>query len=135
MTNAIDRHDRERLDLIVITRVVAKWTFGRGVSGLDMTLERDLCRCGNDEIGAQAAHDARAFAAQQTGKRELRNRIRNRCDGCEHAGRICTDADRERKRLARSLGAPALEIDRSAAMGEPAHDDSVASDDLGAIDP
>jgi len=105
-------------------------TFG---DGPDDALEDDLGARRYLQRAAKALHHLGARAAQQARKLVFAERIRHRRDRAEHGRGIGAQRDRDRKRLARVRNRVIAEVERAAAVGEPAHDDAVGRNHLLAI--
>ena len=114
--------------------MVAERTFERFFAGVEVALERDLGRRGDEQLGAHALDDLGAPTAQQTREGVLRQCVRNRGHRGEDRRGVGAEADGDREPLAGMLGTERLVIGGAAAVREPAHDDLVAADDLLAID-
>ena len=81
-----------------------------------------------------ASDDLGARAAQQSRELVLGQRVRHRRHRAEDRRGIGAERDRDRKRRARMRERVVAEIERAAAMREPAHDHLVARDHLLAVD-
>ena len=145
----LDREHREALDLVVIAGVVAERPLERGfVTGVgradlaagvgrvrpDLPFEDDLGSGGHLQVAAQATDGLGAGAAQQAGELVLRQRVRHRRHCAEDRRRIGTEGHRNRKWLPRTGKPVVAEVQRSSAVGQPAHDQPVRADDLLAVD-
>ena len=84
---------------------------------------------------AQAFNDLGAVAAQKPRKLVFGQRVRHRGHRAQHGGGVGAERNCQRERLARMGEAVVAEIERAAAMREPAHDDFVLRDDLLTVDP
>jgi hypothetical protein len=73
-------------------------------------------------------------AAQQAGELVFGQRVRHRRDRAEDGGRVGAQRHRDRIRLARIGDAVLAEIERAAAVRQPAHDDLVRPQHLLAVD-
>ena len=82
----------------------------------------------------QALRQLGACAAQQAGELVFGQRVRHRRHGAEDRRRIGAQHHRHRIRLARIGERELAEIERAAAMREPAHDQLVAADHLLPVD-
>ncbi len=114
--------------------MVAEGPLERAVARVDETLHQDLGAGGRVQSGQRAAPDAGAGAAQQAGEFVLRQRIGHRRHGREHRRRIGADRHQHREGFAGMRGAEIGEIQRAAAVRQPAHDHPVAVDHLLAVD-
>ena len=132
--DALDGEDGEFFHLVVIASVVAKGAFGRGVVGLDHPFEDELGARRHLKVIAQAAGHFGARTAQQAGEGILRKGVRHRRHRRQNGGGIGAQSHRNRKGLAGMLLLPVAEIQRAAAVGQPAHDDAVAADHLHPVD-
>jgi len=113
------------LDLVVVTRVVAERAFDGGL------VAGRIARIGLDEA---FEHDLRAAATQEAGELILGQRVGHRGDRAEDGGGIRAQCHRDRKRNARMRLRVIAEVQRAAAMREPAQDHAVTPDHLLAID-
>lgn len=134
VSDAVHRHHREALRLVVVPGVVAEGAFHGGVARGDVSLHGDFGVGRHLEIRADALDQLRARAPHEAGEGVFRQRVGDRRDRRQDRGRIRTDADRDRKRLVRMAGAPRLVIRGAAPMRQPPHDDAVAVDHLLAVD-
>ncbi len=99
-----------------------------------MTLEHDLGRRRNRQVAADAARGLGPPAAQQAGELVLGQVVRHRRDRAQDGGRVGTERHGQRERLA-GAGQPVFaEVQRAAAVRQPAHDQLVAADHLLAVD-
>ncbi len=101
---------------------------------MDHAFEHDLGACRHLQVRADAFRQLGLAAAQQAGELVFGKIVRHRRHRAEDGGRIAAEHHRDRKGLAGILQAMVAEIERAAAMGEPAHDHLVAADHLLAID-
>jgi hypothetical protein len=74
------------------------------------------------QIAAEALHDFGLRAAQQAGELVFGQRIRHRRHRAEDGRRVGAERHRHRERLAGMLQTVVAEIQRTAAMRQPAHD-------------
>ena len=132
---------REALDLVVVAGVVAERALGRGLVagriarvGPDEAFEHDLGGRRHLQVVRQALDDLGARAAQQPGELVFGQRVGHRRHRAEDRRRIGAQRDRDRKRRARDAQRVVAEVERAAAMGEPAHDHLVARDHLLPVD-
>ena len=129
----LDGEHGKALDLVVVAGVVAVRPFCRGVIGPDHALQHDLGARRHLQIAAKALRELRACAAQKAGELVFAERVRHRRNGREQGGRISAEGDRDRKRFFGNF-LMVLEIERAAAMREPAHDEAIRPDHLLAVD-
>ena len=132
--DALDREHRETVLFVVIAGMVAERAFQRGLARMNDPLQDDLGRGRDAEIVAERRGDLGLGAAQQAGELVFGQRIRHRRHRAQDGRRVGTDGDAERKRLARMGLLEIAEIERPAALRQPAHDDLVRADDLLAVD-
>ena len=99
-----------------------------------MPFEDDLGIGRHLQFGADGLDQLGARAAQQAGEGVLGERIGHRRDRAENGCRIGTQRHRYRVGSIRVLLAPLAEIQRSAAVAQPAHDDLVTADHLLTVD-
>ena len=132
--NAIHGKHREALHFVVVAGVVAERPFVGVLAGLQMAFQHELGTGRHLQVGAQAFHQLGARAAQQAGEAVLAERVRHRRHRAQDGGRVGAQRHRHRERLAGVGLLPFLEIERAAAVAEPAHDQLVAADQLLAID-
>ena len=112
-----------------------------GVAGLghgDVALQHDLGARGHLQHQAVLAglrvHQLGAAAAQQAGELVLAQRVGHRRDGAQRRRRVGAQGAHQRERLA-GVGARELaEVERAAAVGQPAHDQLAPADHLLAVD-
>ena len=81
-----------------------------------------------------ALYDLGACAAQQPSELILGQRIGYRRHGAEDRRRVGSERDRDRKRLARRRECVIAEVERAAAMRQPAHDQLVLCEHLLPVD-
>ena len=79
---------------------------------------------------AEALRDFRFGAAQQSCELEFRNGIGDRGDGRECRCRVGADGDGDRKSFSRVFALVLREVERAAAVMQPAHDEPVTADHL-----
>ena len=116
MRHRFYREYRKALDLVVVTRVVAKRTFVSLVVGVEMPFQHDFGACRNFEVGQYRPRYFRFRPAQKPGKGILRERIRYRRYRCQYGGRIATQHHGNRKRCVAMLRAPFLVVERASAV-------------------
>ncbi len=85
-------------------------------------------------VADRAVADLGPAAAQQAGELVLREGVGNRRDGAEHRRRIGAEGDGERKRPAGTGRGELAEVERAAALRQPAHDHLAPADHLLPID-
>ena len=134
LRDAVDREDREGLLFVVVARMVAERPLEGRVAGGDMALEDDLGVGRHLQVVADAVDEFALAAAQQPGEGVFGQGVGDRRDGREQRRRVAAEDDTDRKRLARMGLLPVAEVERAAAMREPAHDEPVAADELLAVD-
>ncbi len=134
MGDTLHGEHRERLHLVVIAGVIAKGPLWGQLTGLDIAFENDLGGGRHLQLGALALHHLGLRAAQQPREGILRQAVGDRGHGGQGGGGIGTQHHRHREALPGMGLAPLLEIQRTAAVGEPAHDQPVAPDHLLAVD-
>ena len=125
---------RELALRVVVAGVVPERAFRGGVAGLDEAFHHDLTAGGSIQPRHRAVPDARAGAAQQPGELVLRQRVGHRRHGRQHRRRIGAYRHQQRERFARVRGLEVGEIERAAAVRQPAHDHAVARQQLLAVD-
>src|SRR5437870_1990887 len=131
---ALYRQHGEALDLVVVAGMVAVRAFVRGLAGMDHAFQHDLRAGRHLQIAAQAFHELGARAAQQPRELVVAARIGHRCHGGEHRRRIGAERHGHREWGAGARELVITEVERAAAMREPAHDDAVSPDHLLAVD-
>ncbi len=132
--DALDGEHREAIHLVVVAGVIAVGSFVGHLTRMDMSLEDDLGVRRHLQLGADRLDQLGARAAQQAGKGIFGQRIGHRRDRAENGRRIGTQRHRHRVRPILVLLAPLAEIQRTATVAQPAHDDLVAADDLLPVD-
>ena len=132
--NALNRKNRKLRLLVVVPGVVTVRTFQRRLRRINKTLENNLGRRRYLQIGAQALHQLGFSPAQKAGKLIFRDIVGHRRYRGENGRRIATDHRRNLKRLTGIGQAMIAKIERTTAMGQPAHDHLVAPDNLLTID-
>ena len=155
---ALDLEHRKPVLLVVIAGVVAERSLERVQVAVDL-LGRDVVLAAPDESGrrrrdvafedelgrrrrlqhhARVAHralaDLGAAAAQQAGELVLREAVGDRRDGAEHRRRVGAEGDGERERPAGTGRRELAEVERAAALRQPAHDHLAPADHLLPID-
>ena len=113
--------------------MVAEGPFVSHLAWVDDTFQYDLCTGRDLQIGAATFHQLGTLATQQARERVLRETVGHGRYGTEDGRRVGAQRYCDRKRFARMLVAPVLEIQRTTAVAQPAHDQLVAADDLLAI--
>ena len=114
--------------------MVAEGSLERRITGVDEPLHHDLGTRRRMQAGQRAAPDPASAAAQQSGKLELRKRIRDRCDRSQRRSRIHPDRHHDREGLVGMHPQMVLVVERAAAVSEPAHDHPARADRLLAVD-
>jgi hypothetical protein len=95
-------------------------------AGRHLQLQAPFADRGVDHLGAAAA--------QQAGKLVLRQAVGHRRHRAQDGGRVGPQRHGDRKRLARVGLREFAEVQRAAAVGQPAHDDLARADHLLAVD-
>ncbi len=114
--------------------MVAERAFRRGIAGVDVAFQYDLGPRRHLQVQAHATGQLGLGAAQQAGEGVLRQGVGDRGHGAENGGRIGAQYHRHRERLARTRLLPVAEVQRAAAVRQPAHDHPIAADHLLAVD-
>jgi len=140
LRDAVDGEDRELGALVVITRVVAKRAFqsvletaGMLCVGTNVAFEHDFGKGGHTQFTAQRLDQFGAAAAQQTGKLVFTQTVGHGCHSAQNRGRVSPQRDTHRVGLAGVLLGVVPEVERAAAVRQPAHDDLVAGQHLLAV--
>ena len=102
--------------------------------GIDMTFEHDLGGGGHPQRDTERLDNLGSVPTQQSGKLVFRETVGNRGDGAQNGGRVGPQRHGHGIWLARMHRAMILEIERSATVRQPAHDELVAGDHLLAVD-
>ena len=134
-----DGEYREAFHLVVIAGMVAERPFLGGLAGLEVALENvfSVGRYSEAVLTAQrrqALGDLGFTAAQQTREGVLGDSVGYGCDGGQGRGGIRAQGYGHGVALPRMLQLPIAKIECAAAMGQPAHDELVAPDQLHAVD-
>src|SRR5207302_3427988 len=132
--DALYREHREALDLVVVAGVVAVRAFVGAIAGMYHAFQHDFGARRDLQIAAQAFHELGARAAQQARELVFAERIRDRRHRGKHGRRVGAQRNGHRKRRGRGGELVIAEVERAAALREPAHDDAVSRDDLLAVD-
>ena len=139
--DAVDREHGEPVLLVVIAGVVAVRPFQRMLEAgrmafiwIDMALEHDLGRRRHAQLAADRLRQDGPLAAQQAGELVFGQRVRHGRHRAQDRGRVGAQRHRHRIRLAGVGDAVFAEIERAAAVCEPAHDDLVRPQHLLAVD-
>ncbi|MNQ50359.1 hypothetical protein D3C85_642960 [compost metagenome] len=154
--DAFDREDGEPVLLVVVAGVVAVRAFQRhlvvgigrrvrafGHDRLDgarvggrqqMAFQHDLGPGRHGKVAAQRLRDLGARAAQQAGELVFGQAVRHGRDGAQRGGRVGAQRDRDGEGRAGVRDGVVAEIQRAAAMRQPAHDELVGPQQLLAID-
>jgi hypothetical protein len=158
MCQAIDAEHGEPILLVVVAGVVAERAFERvqvaaahhqldagfafagepGSGRRDVAFEHEL-RAGRRlefqcAFADRGVHDLGAAAAQEASELVLGERVGHRRHRTEDRRRVGAECDGDRERLARVGAREVAEVERTAAVGEPAHDDLALADHLLAVD-
>ena len=133
--DALDGEYRKAIHLVVVAGMVAERPFQRGFVGGDVSLQHQFGAGRDLQFAAQTLRQFGARPTQQPGKRVFRQGIRHRRHRRQNGRRIGAQRHRDGKWLTGSGLPPVAEIQRSAAMGQPAHDYLIPSDHLLAVNP
>ena len=114
--------------------MVAEGALERGIARFDKTLEQDLRAGRGIQPGQCAVPDPCTRTPQQAGELVLREGVGHRRHRGQHRRRIGPDRHQQREGLAGMCGPEVGEIQRAAAVLQPAHDDPVAVQQLLAVD-
>ena len=125
---------REALALVVIPGVIAEGPLLGGIARGQRPFEQELGPCGHEQIGHGAAGEFRLAAPQQPGESRLTDVVGHRRHRGENGGRIRAEGHRNREGLPRTRLLPFAEIQRAAALRQPAHDQPVLPQELHAVD-
>ena len=121
------------LDLVVVASVVSEWTFWCFITGLYGTFEHHFRTGRNFEVGADTVNQLGFGTSEQTRKGVLGECIGHWRHGAEHGCRVRAQCHHDRESLTGMTLLPLAEVECSTAVGQPAHDDSIAADHLLAI--